>query len=73
MVKVGQHVTYYDSQGRPRPAIVTAKWGEVNPSINVVVVALDPEQHDTYGNKIERYTSVPHREQQQAHGNYWLP
>jgi hypothetical protein len=30
-------------------------------------------QTDSYGQKIERATSVPRREQQQAHGNYWLP
>lgn len=71
-VKIGQHVTYHDSQGRPRPAIVTNKFGVDNPSINVVVVALEPEQTDNYGQKIERYTSVPHRTHQQAHGNYWV-
>lgn len=31
----------------------------------------DEGQTDTYGRKIERFTSVMHRNYQEAHGNYW--
>lgn len=72
-VQKGQHVIYFDPTGKKRPAVVIAVWGVTNPSINVVYVNDDDNQSDTYGNKIERSTSVPHRFHQQAHGNYWLP
>lgn len=72
-VKVGQHVSYFDPTGKKRPAIVTNSFGITNPSINVVYVNDSEEQTDTYGRKLERSTSVPHRMHQQAHGNYWLP
>ena len=71
-MKIGSHVTYYDPQGRPRPAIVTNSFGNERGSLNVVFVNDDPAQTDSYGQKIERATSVPHHEQQQAHGNYWV-
>jgi hypothetical protein len=72
---VGSPVTFVDSLGRDRPALVTAVWGppESNPSINVVVVNNDENQTDTYGRKIERFTSVVHKSNQYAHGNYWKP
>jgi hypothetical protein len=68
-------VTYVDSLGRERPALVTNCFGppESNPSINVVVVNDDENQTDTYGRKIERFTSVTHQSFQYAHGNYWKP
>jgi hypothetical protein len=46
---------------------------ESKPSINVVVVNNDENQTDTYGRKIERFTSVVHESNQYAHGNYWKP
>lgn len=72
MVKVGDSVTYVDPVAKERPALVTAVWGDEIPcSINVVYVNDDENQSDSYGRKIERSTSVPHRLQQTAHGNYW--
>lgn len=68
---IGKHVIYVDPTGVERPALVTNCWGHEMPSINVVFVANDPAQSDTYGHKIERATSVPHRGHQQANGNYW--
>lgn len=72
---VGSPVIYIDSLGRERPALVTNLFGplESNPSINVVVVNLDDDQTDTYGRKIERFTSVVHHSYQYAHGNKWKP
>jgi hypothetical protein len=72
---IGSPVTYVDSVGHARPAIVTNCFGplESNPSINIVVVNRDENQTDTYGRKIERFTSVVHERNQFAHGNYWKP
>ena len=74
-IKVGSPVVYIDSLGRERPALVTNMFGplESNPSINLVVVNLDEDQTDTYGRKIERFTSVVHHSYQYAHGNKWKP
>jgi hypothetical protein len=41
-------------------------------SINVVIVCDDPLKTDTYGNQIERHTSVVHKDRQTAHGFYWV-
>jgi hypothetical protein len=72
---IGWPVVYIDSLGRERPALVTNCFGplESKPSINLVVVNLDEDQTDTYGRKIERYTSVVHHSHQYAHGNKWKP
>jgi hypothetical protein len=74
-IKVGGSVIYVDPTGHDRNALVTAVWGppESNPSINVVVVNDDENQTDTYGRKIERFTSVVHQSNQYAHGNFWKP
>lgn len=72
---IGSPVVYIDSLGRERSALVTNLFGplESNPSINLVVVNLDEDQTDTYGRKIERFTSVVHHSHQYAHGNKWRP
>jgi hypothetical protein len=72
---IGSVVTYVDSTGHDRPALVTNCFGplESKPSINVVIVNDDENQTDTYGRKIERFTSVVHQSNQWAHGNYWKP
>jgi hypothetical protein len=72
-VKLGGHVVFVDPRGRARDAIATAIWGkpEELPAINVVIVNLDEGQTDTYGQKIERHTSVVHERNQSAHGNFW--
>jgi hypothetical protein len=77
-MEIMQSVTYVDPRGNERPALVTnvfrqttKQLGGPKPSINVVFVNDDDKQSDSYGRKIERATSVPHQEQQFAHGNYW--
>lgn len=71
--EVGGSVKYVDERGRVRDALVTAVWGTTDtPSINLVIVELDENQTDTYGRKIQRETSQPHKSQQQAPGRYWF-
>lgn len=71
---IQQAVTYVDSTGVPRPALVTNVFAGMNggaDGVNVVVVCDDLNQSDNYGRKIERFTSVCHKSAQPAHGNYW--
>jgi hypothetical protein len=69
----GISVVYIDSTGHQRPALVTNVFGPPDkfPSINVVVVNQEETQTDSYGSKIERFTSVSHQSAQWAHGNMW--
>lgn len=72
-VKVGENVKWFDPVGQPHDALVTRVHGpEEFPSINVVVVNCDPDQTDTYGQKIQRETSVVHKTNQHANGRYWM-
>ena len=77
MVKIGDAVIFVDPVGQPRPALVTAVWGQYAtpmspaPGVNLVIVSEDPFRDDTYGRQIERSTSVVHQSNQPAHGNYW--
>jgi len=71
-------VIYFDHSGMPHKAIITAVWGPETynvpaeaPCLNLVYVSTDESKSDPFGRQIERDTSVPHRAQQQAHGNYW--
>jgi hypothetical protein len=41
------------------------------PSINILVISDNPDKSDSYGRQIEHETSVPHKEDQRAHGYYW--
>jgi hypothetical protein len=72
-LKKGGHVIFVDTLGKDRQALVTAIHGpaDANPSINIVIVNDDDAQSDSYGNKIERFSSVVHQSAQYAHGNYW--
>lgn len=70
----GKQVTYTDPVGKKHDALVTADWStETYPvgSLNVVWVSDDEAKHDSYGQQIERATSVPHKDNQSAHGNFW--
>jgi hypothetical protein len=40
-------------------------------SINLIIVCMDDQKTDPYGNQIERHASIVHEKRQQAHGNYW--
>lgn len=71
---IGDPVIYVDPRGNERPALVTSTFSggeEAEDGCNVVFVNDDDHQHDTYGRKIERATSVCHQSVQPAHGNYW--
>jgi len=71
--ETGMFVLYVDEDGQSRNALITAVHGEgETPSINLVVVSKDSNQTDTYGRKIERETSQPHRVNQSAKGRYWI-
>lgn len=78
-VKIGDAVVFGDTHGVERPALVTNVFGSwknaVNevqkPSINLVVVSLDATKSDQYGRQIEHGTSVPHKQNQSAPGNFW--
>lgn len=71
-VKIGGHVTWHDEYGKPHDALVTNVHGPLpHPAINVVVVNMDEGQTDTYGQKVQRETSVVHESSQYAHGRYW--
>jgi len=72
-VQVGKFIAFVDPIGKTRDALVTAVWGKSEdlPAINVVIINGDENQTDSYGRKLERYTSVVHQSKQSAHGNYW--
>lgn len=69
----GQAVTFVDTRGVPHPALVTADWsgGAEFGSLNLVYVNPDPDQNDSYGQKMVRQSSVVNERNQSAHGNYW--
>lgn len=71
----GQHVTFVDPVGKRHDALVTADWSTKTfdgpGAINVVYVTDDAGKKDPYGLQLERATSVPHRNNQSAHGYYW--
>jgi hypothetical protein len=78
----GTHVIYVDPFGLPRDALVTTWWGsgtpakadgkaEHEPGCNLAWVSGDPARDDGYGRQIERQTSLVHKGNQPAHGNFW--
>lgn len=71
-VEVGDVVRYVDHHGVEHLALVTATWnGQGDGAINLVYVEIDEAKHDTWGRQIGRDSSVPHRVNQAAPGNYW--
>ena len=84
---IGQHIIFVDPKGRRRDALVTAWWqawiqpdldknpvldpkaGE--PGCNLIVVSDDKMKDDSYGRQTEHETSVVHKSNQGAPGNYW--
>jgi hypothetical protein len=77
--EVGQHVIYVDKFGKPRDALVTIWWLQQTayqpetpaPGCNLVFVSGDERKDDSCGRQTERETSVVHRSNQPAHGNFW--
>lgn len=80
---IGQHVLYTDHYGVEHSALLTnlflghkdgpegylKQYGE--PSVNVVYVVKDDGRRDQYGNQTEHDTSVVHKSEQSAPGNFW--
>jgi hypothetical protein len=73
LMQPGTPVDYYDEHAQRHDALVTIDWGsqETAGSINLVFVSSDKTKEDSYGRQIERATSVVHKNQQSAPGNYW--
>lgn len=57
-VKIGDVVTFIDEYRQERPALVTCVFGPT--CLNIVYVSNDPARTDSYGQQIERRTSVLH-------------
>lgn len=78
--EVGQVVVWVDEHGDQRPALLTAIHGDEHqhegathyPCCNLVFTSGDDAKTDPYGRQIERQTSVPHKQEQSAHGWYWM-
>ena len=80
--EVGQTVKFTDAYGKVHDALVCAwhigygdaqKHKELHgePSINIVYVTDDSMKRDSYGQQIERHTSVVHKGNQWAAGMFW--
>lgn len=79
-MKIGDAVKYVDEFGVEHDGLVTAVHGTWNddsptkPSINVVYVSPDENEHDQYGRQIRRQSSVAHHAPPAtAHGRYYKP
>jgi len=70
-VRVGEHVVFHDSKGKPQNALVTCVHGGCTHCINLVIVDPNEGSTDEYGRQIERLTSIMHKESAKVHGNYW--
>lgn len=66
----GKACIFFDPRGRAYDALITEVWGPQ--CVNVGYVNDVEGQHDNYGQKLMRSTSVMHGSIQQAHGNYWM-
>jgi hypothetical protein len=66
----GKACIYVDPRGKAYEALITEVWGPQ--CVNVVYVNDVEGQRDSFGQKLQRATSVMHGSIQQAHGNYWL-
>jgi hypothetical protein len=68
----GGYVVYTDPRGAVHPALVTAIHGDRTGKPAINVAWCDPDlERDGWGWPIERASSVVHRDNQSAHGNYW--
>lgn len=79
----GEKVIYVDEFGNKRDALITKWWGGASliPAYvsetgelgcNLVYVTNDPLKTDSYGDQLERATSVVHKSKQIAHGRYYM-
>jgi len=81
--KVGQHVKFVDPKGKKLDALITIWWGAPDdpghynkkgeePGCNLIVICTDVERQDSCGRQSEHFTSVVHKSNQGAPGNYWV-
>ncbi len=82
--KIGQHIIFVDPKGCRRDALVTIWWQDSAynyslhkpdapmPGVNLIIVSDDPMRSDPYGRQTEHETSVVHKSQQPASGNFWV-
>jgi hypothetical protein len=73
--RLGNMVLFTDEFGKPHHAIVTADWASEaypNGAVNLVYVSDDENLTDPYGRQIVRKTSVVHKENQSAHGMFYI-
>ena len=70
---VGQAITFMDTHGVPRPALVTHVFPNMNvgDGVNLVFVSGDSSRTDGCGRQTERATSVPHKQAAASPGYYW--
>lgn len=71
---VGKAVKFTDTKGVQHDALVTCDFSTktYSPgSVNVTYVSSDSDKSDPYGRQIERASSIPHKSNQSAHGNFW--
>jgi hypothetical protein len=74
--KVGEVVVYTDEVGVEHDALVTAYWAGDRPdgALNLLYVTKDNSKTDSYGNQIERASSVSRENPNTtAHGRFWNP
>ena len=77
--KRGETVIYHDAFGKPHVALVNEVWSlashaqeeEELPTVNLVYISTDKTKQDAWGRQIERDSSVVHKSNTSAHGNYW--
>ena len=77
MLKECSPVKYVDHEGVEHDALVTEvhgpeEWNQEFYSVNLVYITKDASKRDSYGAQLERDTSVVHKDNQSALGNYWF-
>lgn len=76
---MGQHVKFVNQFQQVQSALVQCWHGDIThyqpntsePGCNIVIISLDKQKEDSYGRQIEHETSVVHKSNQPADGNYW--
>jgi len=75
-------VKFRNSKGKLQDALVNIWWGAPDapgyynekgeePGCNLIIVSDDEKRDDSFGRQSEHETSVVHKSNQPAHGNYW--
>ena len=69
-VEIGHPVIFVDERRVHHSALVTCLHG--TSCINLVHVSTNAQETDNYGRQIKRASSVQHKSQTEAPGNYWI-